>query len=759
MKHLLLIGSMLAGMSTMAYAAEPLTVAPESGDLTVALNTAKEAAGSVGDIVINLAAGATYTVSGSLVAPAGITINGNGATIDATGLEAPFILMDETPAVEVVSDYYRVDGVKIDNVTLTNVANSLFYDNNVKYCVVDFTIANSTIALTTTAVENEAVISFKGGGAKDLTFIDNTIYGNNEVAKYFVRYNNSARLDRYGFDKETEFQTMTYLSNTFYGLLKSDGQWGNYSAISGQNYIKYDVQKNIWYNCGNDIIRRMAGGRFGGSAPLEFAYNTYFNNGESIAESEASYDNSGNILTTNPDFADAAAANFTIGGTTEQAKYQTGATKWLVGYDIELTVSGGDITAALEAAKAGVARVGNIVINFTDAAVVNTLSGSLVAPAGLTINGNGATIDAAGLNAPVILMDANPSAPLINDYYRVNAIKLDNVNIINVANSLFYDNNVKYCVVDFTIANSTIALTTTAVENEAVISFKGGGAKDLTFIDNTIYGNNEVAKYFVRYNNSARLDRYGFDKNTDFQVMTYKSNTFYGLLKSDGQWGNYSAISGQNYIKYDVQKNIWYNCGNDIIRRMAGGRFGGSAPLEFAYNTYFNNGESIAESEASYDNSGNILTTNPDFADAAAANFTIGATTEQAKYQTGATKWLVPYQDEEFTQALTDLYTLIYEARELLGDDIESEAGSKFLQAIEYAKYVAQTADTIEALNNAYYMLIDAINEYKTTGIEAISNENAPVEYYNLQGVRVADPSNGIFIRKQGTTTTKVIIK
>ena len=35
---------------------------------------------------------------------------------------------------------------------------------------------------------------------------------------------------------------------------------------------------------------------------------------------------------------------------------------------------------------------------------------------------------------------------------------------------------------------------------------------------------------------------------------------------------------------------------------------------------------------------------------------------------------------------------------------------------------------------------------------------NAPVEYYNLQGVKVANPEKGIFIKKQGTRTTKVVL-
>lgn len=45
-------------------------------------------------------------------------------------------------------------------------------------------------------------------------------------------------------------------------------------------------------------------------------------------------------------------------------------------------------------------------------------------------------------------------------------------------------------------------------------------------------------------------------------------------------------------------------------------------------------------------------------------------------------------------------------------------------------------------------------------GVETIvvENENAPVEYFNLQGVRVAEPANGIFIRRQGNKVTKVAL-
>ena len=47
-----------------------------------------------------------------------------------------------------------------------------------------------------------------------------------------------------------------------------------------------------------------------------------------------------------------------------------------------------------------------------------------------------------------------------------------------------------------------------------------------------------------------------------------------------------------------------------------------------------------------------------------------------------------------------------------------------------------------------------------TSAIEdiEIDNENAPVEYYNLQGVKVQNPENGLYIKKQGKKVTKVVL-
>ena len=56
-------------------------------------------------------------------------------------------------------------------------------------------------------------------------------------------------------------------------------------------------------------------------------------------------------------------------------------------------------------------------------------------------------------------------------------------------------------------------------------------------------------------------------------------------------------------------------------------------------------------------------------------------------------------------------------------------------------------------------LIVDG-EEGEIDGVEGIEADiNAPVEFFNLQGVRVANPDNGIFIRRQGNKTSKVIIR
>lgn len=54
--------------------------------------------------------------------------------------------------------------------------------------------------------------------------------------------------------------------------------------------------------------------------------------------------------------------------------------------------------------------------------------------------------------------------------------------------------------------------------------------------------------------------------------------------------------------------------------------------------------------------------------------------------------------------------------------------------------------------------LSEEIGEDGTTGIESIGADARQAEYYNLQGQRVANPSTGVYIMRQGDTVKKVVI-
>lgn len=62
--------------------------------------------------------------------------------------------------------------------------------------------------------------------------------------------------------------------------------------------------------------------------------------------------------------------------------------------------------------------------------------------------------------------------------------------------------------------------------------------------------------------------------------------------------------------------------------------------------------------------------------------------------------------------------------------------------------------------NDVYLDLEFFFDKYSDSAVNEISvDNNAPVEYYNMSGVRVENPSNGLFIRRQGGDVKKVMIK
>lgn len=75
------------------------------------------------------------------------------------------------------------------------------------------------------------------------------------------------------------------------------------------------------------------------------------------------------------------------------------------------------------------------------------------------------------------------------------------------------------------------------------------------------------------------------------------------------------------------------------------------------------------------------------------------------------------------------------------------------------AKEVNSVKFTATATTRMNDMLVQYSNS--SEGVDNIAGDdtNAPAEYYNLQGVRVANPQGGLFIKRQGKTVTKVLVK
>ena len=524
----------------------------------------------IGKLTINLQEGATVRLNSTLKISDDLTINGNGGTIDAWNVGAtPMILLtggQTAPAAAAaprrapaeLKDYIYIDNVVLKNLTIWNVKGSLLYDGNKKMCVENLTIDNCKINFDTEAVENEAIVSFKAGGAKDVTIKNCTFRGNNAVAKYFIRYNNSARLDRYGYDKDTEFQTMTYLNNTFYNMLKSDGQWGNYNGISGQVYSKFDIQNNIWFNCGKDIIRRLAGGRFNGNNPMTFAKNTYFNGGESTATSEASYDKSGTILTTDPAFADAANDNFTIGASTQQAKYQTGDPRWLTAFaatdEVDVFVAEGAEISALVFAEAPTAKAVNIYLTPGSSYTLNSPIETFVKFIGVE-SGEQAVIDASALTNAMIMLPKQAGVDADEKgFYALGDVTIQGVRITGVPKQVFWANQTKYLIPNFTVDNSVIAL---AASNANVFDTSRGGV-----IGNFVIKNSTIACPDGKNTGSLFSSQSGqkaTEAGLEKQVFSFQNSTFYNIANGKNLITHRQA--GQTWLNYELKNCIAVNSG------------------------------------------------------------------------------------------------------------------------------------------------------------------------------------------------------
>ena len=77
----------------------------------------------------------------------------------------------------------------------------------------------------------------------------------------------------------------------------------------------------------------------------------------------------------------------------------------------------------------------------------------------------------------------------------------------------------------------------------------------------------------------------------------------------------------------------------------------------------------------------------------------------------------------------------------------------------QYGSFGDNTAE--EAAEAGTYVLptLYKLGNGSSVAVVEVEDADAPVEYFNLQGVRVSNPENGLYIRRQGSKVEKIVIR
>jgi hypothetical protein len=821
----------MVSMTSFAQTAVDINISPASGDITAALNQALEGGKVARSITINLAAGGKYTISNPIVPGSSLIINGaKDAVIDASNLtSAPggkkgdeekgtnsFILMSSSPSISQTSGFYRVSEVTIKNVTIKGLKNALFSDHEVKYCIEKFTIDN-VVLQAEAGSKLDGLIAFKKGGYKDFTIQNSTVYGNNSKnAKSFTV--TKADLKAMGYDATKTRHYVTYLNNTFVNVLPltSAETWA-VEAFNSVGYVTYDIQNNIWYGCGTDIVIGLVGKDMVPEAKVTFSQNTYFNPDENVpdvmkdqAPLESVTDNSNNILTTNPSFANIEKGDFHLHPGSLQARYKTGDPRWLVTYipsealpaDIVMNLHKAEnISDMLTASIKRIDKLGDIFITLSPNAKY-TLTNTIKAPGSVTITGENTMVNCTRLNGPMIILEGTDSMANVVDangkvtgksatYHHVETVSVTGILATLKNTSTFFHETQKTLVDNLIIADCVFELD----GNDCLIDMAGYPA-NLEISTTTLWSEKGHTGHILHAN--------GRVKNLDPTQTTLKQNmmldhcTLYGIAQ--GTDLNHLAGQSSRSLVMTLTNSIIYDCGKDgeEVKGWLGGAATDGPTVTYGHNTYWSNGKFqkgwIDEEIDGSDLTNTAYKADPGFFDVIGGDFSIATISPQAldsetDIQNGDPRWA--------TWAAGDYYVRTsYNAEqgEVLVNKIYANAETEItVSALPVAGYeVASVTVTDDQgneipLNNAVGNRAAAregdeepadIEDYidvksfimpnnsvsiavtfkaSTTGIQTVkgNTQRQDGKWYTLSGVAVEKPGKGLYIHNG----KKIVIK
>ena len=531
----------------------------------------------------------------------------------------------------------------------------------------NFTIDN-VVLQAEAGSKQDGLISFKKGGYKDFTIKNSTVYGNNSKnAKCFTV--TKADLRAMGYDATKTRHNVTYLNNTFVNLLPTTSAetWAQ-DAFNGVAYVTYDLQNNIWYGCGLDIAIGLVGKDMVPEAKASFSQNTYYNPDENSAVMkdqaplESVTDNSNNIMTTNPGFADIEKGDFHLHPGSLQARYKTGDPRWLVDYnasqalpaDIVLNLHKAEnISDVLDAAIRKVDKLGDTYITLAPNAKY-ILTNTIKSPGSVTIIGEGTTVNCTRLNGPMIMLEGTDSiANTVDKDGKINGKnkKYKHVETVNVTGitatlkntSTFFRETQKTLVDNFIISGCVFELD----GSDCLLDFAGYPA-NLEIAESTFWSEKGHTGHLLH--TSGRVKDLDPNMNTLTQTMTVDHCTLYRI--SQGQDLNHLSSMGSRTLIMTLTNSILYNCAKDgeEVKGWLGGAATDGPTVTYGYNTYWSNGQVQAgwidddDSANGTDLTGTAYKADPGFFDVVSGDFAIATMSPQAKdsetgIQNGDPRW------------------------------------------------------------------------------------------------------------------------
>ena len=292
--------------ATFQRIAEDIIVNPEDiegGDITAAINakiealaytdpqTEEKVPGRVKNITINLAEGEAYTVAAAIKAPANVTINGNGATIDASGADANFIELQGSSVKAIKadgkteSDHYLIDAVTINKVTVNGLKKAIIRDTQ-KTLLKALTIENSVIE----ASDGKPALDFDGKGyIEQVTVNNSTVWSSTGTNKFFAKYGSRPKNLWSGDDAGSyTVQGFDVQNSTFVNIANSK----NFCDISQKGTVNnvYTLKNNIFVNCGKSgqVVVGFNGGQTSATPIWDVDGNVFNYDGNDVSAAEVS---------------------------------------------------------------------------------------------------------------------------------------------------------------------------------------------------------------------------------------------------------------------------------------------------------------------------------------------------------------------------------------------------------------------------------------------------------------------------------------